>query len=181
MHLRGRAIALRTVCKMMGINLDSKTVPDHKVPALARVPNCTAVPDHKVPRYTREFRRTSIAACAENTTAMQPCSQQAIRHDQSKKTAVTASHGHHGHGHPRHPAAIAAANLGEELICAGKSARRRRPAASVRACSLALSSSSSASLLPLCALPLGCRSQVVSLAGQLLLPDGSGLAGGWSR
>ena len=91
------------------------------------------------------------------------------------------SHGHHGHGHPRHPAAIAAANLGEELLCAGKSARRWRPAASVRACSLALSSSSSASLLPLCALPLGCRSQVVSLAGQLLLPDGSGLAGGCSR
>ena len=65
----------RTVCKMMGINLDSKTVPDHKVPALARVPNCTAVPDHKVPRYTREFRRTAIAACAENTTAMQPCAE----------------------------------------------------------------------------------------------------------
>ena len=80
---------LRAVCKMMGINLDSKTVPDHKVPALARVPNCTAVPDHKVPRYTREFRRTAIAACAENTTAMQPCSQRAIRH-QSKKTAATA-------------------------------------------------------------------------------------------
>ena len=82
-------VSRRAVCKMMGINLDSKTVPDHKVPALARVPNCTAVPDHKVPRYTREFRRTAIAACAENTTAMQPCSQRAIRH-QSKKTAVTA-------------------------------------------------------------------------------------------
>jgi hypothetical protein len=165
---------------MMGINLDSKTVPDHKVPALARVPNCTAVPDHKVPRYTREFRRTAIAACAENTTGshatMQPMGDQT-----SEQEDGGDSHGHHGHGHPRHPATIAAANLGEDLLCAGKSARRRRPAASVRACSLALSSSSSASLLPLCALPLGCRSQVVSLAGQLLLPDGSGLAGGCSR
>ena len=47
---RGAGRAPR-VCKMMGINLDSKTVPDHKVPALARVPNCTAVPDHKVPAH----------------------------------------------------------------------------------------------------------------------------------
>ena len=56
-------------------------------------------------------------------------------------------HGHHGHGHRTHLAAFAAANLDDELVCAGKSARRRRPAALVRACALVSSSSSLASLL----------------------------------
>ena len=118
----------------MGINLDSKTVPDHKVPALARVPNCTAVPDHKVPRYTREFlgdRCLRGKYDSHATMQLQPTGDQT-----SEQEDGGDSHGHHGHGHPRHPAATAAANLGEELLCTGKSARRLRPAASVRECSL---------------------------------------------